>query len=305
MEKRISRRRMLQRAVQGPVTATVAAAALTQQLPLRAERNPRIGAHLWVFSAKQPDYDATPILEQVFRDVKEGGLDGIELMHQNLLHEDAVYRIRNLSRKYSLPVMGSSWSAPMWEKSRQEQVLKEADVLTQRIQSLGGWVLGISVGDARRKKTAAEFDAQAELLSTVIELARRRGIRANLHNHVYEVADGEYDLRNTLQRVPEARLGPDFNWLRRAKVDPVQFIQTYGNRIIYAHLRDEKADGKWSEAMGEGVMDYAAIGQALRQVGFTGDLAIELAHERDFTPTRPLSESLRISREYIRKTMGW
>jgi hypothetical protein len=30
---------------------------------------------------------------------------------------------------------------------------------------------------------------------------------------------------------------------------------------------------------------------------------IELAHENDFEPTRPLRESLRISREFVRQTL--
>jgi sugar phosphate isomerase/epimerase len=268
-------------------------------------RRVRVGAHLWVYAAKQPNYDATPILDQVFREIKEAGLDGIELMHVNLLHDDAVARVRALSKKYRLPVMGSSWSAPMWDSSKRAEILKEGDTLTARVAELGGALLGISVGDARRKKTSAEFDAQAETLRAVLALCRKRGIEGNLHNHIYEVADGEYDLRNTIERVPAAKLGPDLNWLKRAKIDPVDFIRRHGKRIVYAHLRDEKADGRWAEAMGEGTMDYSAIGEALREAGFAGDLAIELAHERDFTPTRSYGESFRISREYVRRVMGF
>lgn len=119
-----------------------------------------------------------------------------------------------------------------------------------------------------------------------MKLSSDHGVVVNLHNHVYEVRDGEYDLSNTLQRVPEVKLGPDLNWLLRAGVDPVDFIRRRGKQIVFAHLRDQKADGRWPEAMGEGDMDYAAIGQALREINFQGDLVIELAHERDFQPTR-------------------
>ena len=52
-------------------------------------------------------------------------------------------------------------------------------------------------------------------------------------------------------------------------------------------------------------MDYVAIGQALRAAGFSGDAVIELAHERNFRPTRPLRDSLRMSRAYVRKTLGF
>jgi sugar phosphate isomerase/epimerase len=75
--------------------------------------------------------------------------------------------------------------------------------------------------------------------------------------------------------------------------------------MVFAHLRNEKADGKWPEDLTEGVIDYAAVGDALRKVNFRGDLMIELAHERDFQPTRPLGESFRRSREYVRRVMHY
>jgi len=59
------------------------------------------------------------------------------------------------------------------------------------------------------------------------------------------------------------------------------------------------------ESVGEGDTDFAAIAGALREVGFEGVASIELAWESDFEPTRPLRESLKMSREHIRQTMGW
>ena len=100
-------------------------------------------------------------------------------------------------------------------------------------------------------------------------------------------------------------MGPDLDWLRGAGVDPAAFIRQYGKRIVYAHLRDRKADGVWSEAMGEGVTDYDAIARAFHDTGFEGDVAIELAHPQGFKTTRPLRESLKISREFVRKKLGW
>ena len=127
----------------------------------------------------------------------------------------------------------------------------------------------------------------------------------NLHNHTYEVQDGEHDLNGTLARIPDVKLGPDLNWLLRAGVDPVDFIRRHAERIVFLHLRDQKADGRWPEAMGEGDMDYVAIGRALREIGFSGDAVVELAHEADFELTRPLRESLKISREFVRETLGY
>jgi sugar phosphate isomerase/epimerase len=163
----------------------------------------------------------------------------------------------------------------------------------------------MSVGDAKRRKTPAELDAQAEMVKKLIRICERNKVAFNLHNHIYEVADGEYDLKNTLQRVPAVNLGPDLDWLRGAGVDPIDFIRRNGPRIDYCHLRDRDAKNVWTEALGEGTTDFAAIRKALDSVGFQGDVAIELAFPPDFKPQRPIREDLKISREYVRRTMGW
>ena len=108
-----------------------------------------------------------------------------------------------------------------------------------------------------------------------------------------------------LERIPDVKLGPDLNWLIRGGVDPVRFIHEYGSRIVFLHLRDQKADGTWSEAMGEGTTDFKAIGKALHDVHFAGHAIIELAHESSFIPTRPIRESLKMSREFVRQTLGY
>jgi sugar phosphate isomerase/epimerase len=272
---------------------------------LRAAAKVPVGAHCWVYAARQPGYDPSPVLEQIFSELGKAGVDGVELMQHVLLKDDGVKRVQELSRRHGLPVLGSSWTAPMWDPSQLEKTLEEGRALIPRIRAVGGSRLGVSVGDARRKKTPQEFDAQAVCLRAVMKICAEHGVEPNLHNHVYEVADGEYDLQNTLERVPEAKLGPDLGWLFRARVDPVDFIRRHGSRMVYAHLRNEKADGKWPETLAEGVMDYGAIGKALHAAGFGGALAVELAHEKDFTPTQSYGESFRRSREFVRTAMGY
>jgi sugar phosphate isomerase/epimerase len=264
-----------------------------------------VGAHPWVYAAPLPGFDITPVLDRIFADLSYAGVDGVELMDTALRHADVVPRVRELSRRYSLAVIGASYQAPMWNREKHAEIVEDARAVIGRIAEVGGHTLGTSVGDARRKKTVAELDAQAEMLRKLTEICVANGVVLNLHNHIYEVQDDEYDLRGTLTRIPDAKLGPDIDWLVGAKVEPVSFIHRYGARIVYAHLRDRKADGVWSEAMGEGAIDYAAVGRALHEAKFSGTLAIELAHPAGFTPTRPLRESFKMSREYVRHVMGY
>jgi len=264
-----------------------------------------VGAHLWVYAATQPGYDPMPVMEDVFADVSAAGLDCLELMHIALRHKDAVERIGALIRKYKLPVIGTSFDGPMWDRGKHAAIYDDAETVIARLAALGGRTLGVGVGAAPKPKTDGQLDAQADLLRRIMALCSKHNVVLNLHNHTYEVENNEHDLKGTLARIPGIKLGPDLNWLVRAKVDPVDFILRHGDTIVFLHLRDQKADGKWSEAMGEGSMDYAAIGKALRKINFAGDAMIELAFEDGFKPTRPLRETLRMSREYVRRTLGF
>jgi sugar phosphate isomerase/epimerase len=269
------------------------------------EHKVTIAAHPWVYAATRPKNDINEILDQIFADMKWAGIEAIELRHPVLIPDGMVERVRELTRRHELPVIGMSYSAPMWNRARHEAILKEARVLIDRLQQVGGRTLGTTVGDARERKTPEQLDAQAELVSKLMGICNDHGVVLNLHNHTFEVADNEYDLKGTLARVSGVKLGPDFGWLQKAGIDPVDFIRRYGDRIVYGHLKDVKADSKFSEALGEGAMDYAAIGRALRAVGFHGDLAIELTFEPAFQPTRPIRDSLKMSRQYVRRTMGY
>ena len=283
-----------------------AKASLLAAVPAFANgRRIRVGAHPWVYAAPLAGFDITPVLDQIFADFSYAGVDGVELMDTAMRHADVVPRVRELSRRYNLPVIGASYQAPMWNREKHAEIVEDARAVIGRIAEAGGHTLGTSVGDARRKKTAAELDAQAEMLRKLMEICAANDVVLNLHNHIYEVQDDEYDLRGTLARIADAKLGPDIDWLVGAKVDPVSFIHRYGSRIVYAHLRDRRADGVWVEAMGEGAIDYAAIGRAFRQANFAGTLAIELAYPQGFKPTRPLRESFKLSREYVRRVTGY
>ncbi|MGB2862577.1 MAG: sugar phosphate isomerase/epimerase [Sedimentisphaerales bacterium] len=271
----------------------------------RPEKKILVGAHPWVYAATQPNYDIYPVLDGIFADMSYAGLDGIELMHTALRYPDAVERIAALSKKNNLLVIGTSFGGAMWDRKQHEAVFEDARIVVTRLAELGGRTLGTSVGKAPKTKTAEQLDAQAELLRRIMNLCRDNGVELNLHNHTYEVEDDMHDLAGTLARIPGIKLGPDLNWLLRGGVDPVDFIESFGESIVFLHIRDENADGTWSEAVGEGGMDYVAIGRALDAADFSGDAVIELAHESNFKPTRPLRDSLRMSRANVRKTLGF
>ena len=128
------------------------------------------------------------------------------------------------------------------------------------------------------------------------------GIEANLHNHTYELENDIYDLKGTLARIPDFKLGPDLNWLVRGGIDAVEFINTFGKQIVYLHIRDQYQNGTWSEFVGQGDAHFKPIATALKEQNFNGQVAIELAFTNDFVPKNELREDWKMSKEFV-KTM--
>lgn len=272
------------------------------------KKNISINAHLWVYASKfPPNWDCTPVLETVFSDLSYAGIEGLELMEPNLRHDHSVAALKRFIEEYQVKVSGSSYGVgfSMWDKKQHAEILDDIHVIIPRLGQVGGRTFGISVGGADHKKTDVELDAQAEILIKIRDICKANEIVANLHNHTYEVENDLHDLKGTLARIPDFKLGPDINWLIRAGVDPVEFINNYGKQIVYLHLRDQYDNGEWTEYVGQGSTDFKAIGQALKEQKFDGDVAIELAFPNDFIPQNALKDDWKLSKEYILKSFNW
>jgi len=264
-----------------------------------------VGAHVWVYAASQPGYDVSPILDQIFSDMSYAGFDGVELMEHPLRSADNTRQIKELIEKNKIRLLGTSFGADMWDKKKHNQINEDVDLILTNMASAGGRTFGVSVGKpSGRIKTEAELDNQADLLKKLIAMSEKKGIVLNLHNHTYEVENNMYDLRGTLNRIPDVKLGPDLNWLLRGGIDPLKFIKEFGNQIVFLHLRDQISSGKWPESLGEGDVNFREIADVMNETGFRGDVVIELAHENGFVRTRPLRESLKMSRDYLKKSMN-
>lgn len=287
----------------------LAGAALFSNLAACAAKIPAgnkvpLYAHLWVYASRYPpNWDCTPILDEVFSELKYAGMQGVEMMEVHFRHDDIVSRLKELIQKYSLPVTGMSYYGNMWNKEEGQKILEDVDLVTRRLSAVGGNMLGITVGDAKHVKTEDELDTQGELLKKIMTICAKNNVEPNLHNHTFEVTNNMHDFKGIVSRVPELKLGPDLNWLMRGGVDPVWFIKTYGHKMVYMHLRDQDEKGMWTETLGEGVIDFPAIAKALKEINYKGKAAIELAFDKP--PVNPVKEDWKKSREYVKKVFGW
>ena len=126
---------------------------LIENLFAATNKKIEVDAHLWVYASRfPPDWDCTPILDEVFSDLKYAGFDGVELMEPILRHDDAVEKLLGLQQKYAFRVSGTSYHGHMWNKEEHNKILDEIEVVAARLKDAGGKTMGISVGDPGRKK---------------------------------------------------------------------------------------------------------------------------------------------------------
>lgn len=263
----------------------------------------KIAAHPYGYTAVVEDRDLYQAAEQIFSDLGHAGYDGVELMHTMLEPLGAEMEMGELSRKHGLPIIGSSFGGQMWDPTKADEILEQTERIAEQLQSLGAHQLAISTGSPGGPKTDEHLDTQAGLVREMMAICERRGLTLNVHNHTYEMDWDQLEFRGMLQRIPDLRLGPDLNWLRRAGIDPWEFVREHGDRIVYMHLRPQK-DDRWVQTFGESDEDYTKLSGVIDEVDFRGWVGVELAFREEHPVTRAMGRNYALCLEFLRATLG-
>ena len=94
--------------------------------------------------------------------------------------------------------------------------------------------------------------------------------------------------------------GPDSRFTQVALFD---VLKLYGSRVVELHLRQSK-DNVWSEALGDGDIDYRAVARQLLQAGVRPLLVLEQGPEGHTPQTLAPAEIHRQSVAYVREVFG-
>jgi inosose dehydratase len=156
----------------------------------------------------------------------------------------------------------------------------------------------------------------AERLSEIGALALRDGVRLCFHNHVGSVIETRDEIDRLLARVDPGAvfLGADIGHLVWGGGDAVSFCRDYGERFLALDVKDinptvlaegvargwtyDEFAGKGIFAeLGEGMIDFPAMFQVLKEKRFKGWLRVEI----DVTQKATALQSATICRDYLRK----
>jgi inosose dehydratase len=262
-----------------------------------------------------------PPWELVLDEIASSPVRALELGPVGYLPEDPeVLRAALGSR--SLEAVGSFVFDDLHEPAERDRVLAVAERACRAISAAGGDVLVIiDRPSAERAATAGrsaaarrldprEWAAMLDTTQRVADVARASGLRPAVHPH----AGGYLEFEDEIERLTndsDLDLCLDTGHLAYAGTPPDVALERYGPRLAHVHLKDVDwqvlervraqgldfwaaiADGVFC-ALGEGMVDFAAVYRALRRCGYTGFATIEQDRvPGSGTPLEDLAASVR------------
>ncbi|MEJ7838913.1 MAG: TIM barrel protein, partial [Thermomicrobiales bacterium] len=181
----------------------------------------------------------TTELPNVMRTISETGYSGFETALAVLPLNDpgqfAAWRNDANDLRLAAAHTGGAW----WEPDKRDSI---SDLLRQfeQLPGLGCDQVMLSIGAGVVDLSDEDLVAMAGTLAELARNAAGFGVQIAVHNHAAELSAGARVL-TTLMDVSATsglKLGADLGWVAHAEVDPIAFIDEFGEHLAYLHIRD-------------------------------------------------------------------
>jgi inosose dehydratase len=269
---------------------------------------PVLGIQTYVWSqhmARQKKTVAAE-LEEIIGGCARAGYRHIELTSDYFAPALASRTLALLKQhKFDLPIVYNG--GIMHTAAGAEQTIAKSIEVVETAKGLGLKALDFNCNPKAKgeRKSDDELAVEAGALNRLAGEMKQRGLRTFIHQHAPEMAESarewRYILKNTDPKTVEFCL--DTHWVLRGGQDVMTLLKECSSRLGEVHLRNSQK-GVWLEDFSAGDIDYGQVAAHLKKTGFSGYLIVELAYDKDTAITRPIVDSLKLSREYAQKIFG-
>jgi L-ribulose-5-phosphate 3-epimerase len=216
----------------------------------------------------------------------KAGIDSIEWIYDfygadiNPIATDAgIAQIKALTNKTGIQVLSICadyfMEHPLVHTSAGElaERLAMIDWLLGRGHLLGINRLVLPFVDASCIDTEAEFEGVIETLQRILKIAERTSIEIHLESSLPPVR-----FASLLERLPHPLLKANYDSGNSSSLGykPREEFAAYGKRVGSVHIKDRLLGGG-TVALGTGDVDFQALAESLKMVGYSGDFILQVA----------------------------
>lgn len=259
-----------------------------------------VGHPVGVTSVKDLFYLTHGSMPDAVRDIASAGYQGVEMFDGNLAdyadHPDDLHTLLSDAGVELVSVYtGANFIYPDILPDELHRIRRSAELAAQ----FGAGRLVVGGGATRSDGIRdTDYDALAEALDQVADIAASVGLSASYHPHLSTIVEGPEQLERLIART---KIGfcPDTAHLAAGGGDPAALIRRYPDRLQHVHLKDYIAEPFTFAPLGEGSLDFADILSAIQEAGYDDWLMVELdAYDGD------PADAARISKKFLDRLLA-
>jgi len=257
----------------------------------------------WYTFYRRENRDFNADLDTGLGEVAAAGLNGFEPI---LNTAEDVDRLAPLLKKHGLELRSFYVNTVLHEAEAAEKSMAHVLTVAQKAHEVLGTQIVVTNPtpiswnreDPNPGKNDAQLETQAKALDQLGAALRERGLQLAYHNHDMELRNAAREFHHMMLGTKPENMGLclDAHWIYRgsgnSQVALFDVVKLYGSRVCELHLRQSK-DGIWTEAFGEGDIDYPRLVRELKALGVRPLLVLEQAVEQGSANTMNAVEAHR------------
>ncbi len=264
-----------------------------------------------------PELGGDTPLERVLADCQAIGFSGVEL--GGVFPRDPAV-LKPLLDRYGLDLVGGWYSGNLLAHSADDEIAALQPHLNL-LKAMGCSVFihaetSNAIHGDRSKTLSATPRLDAEgwkafgaRLTKVADYVASQGLKFAYHHHLGTVVERPEDLEAFLASTgPSVGLTVDTGHAALGGLDPVQVIRSHPHRVAHVHCKDIRSEvfdkvvsrggGSFLDGVlagmftvpGDGYLDYAAVMQALAEIGYSGWIIVEAEQDPAIANPRQYGE---------------
>jgi len=264
----------------------------------------------WTVFYGRENRDFNASLDSGLKEVAQSGVDGFEPL---VTGPQQIDQLAPLLKQHGLEMRSLYVNSTLHIPDEAEQSIRQVLAIAEKAKRLGTKIIVTNPNPVRwggpEDKNDAQLESQAQALNKLGARLKEMGLLLAYHNH-------DAELRQAAREFHHMMLGtnPDYmtlcldaHWIYRgagnSAVALFDVVKLYGRRVSELHLR-QSVGNVWTEALGDGDIDYPRLAKQLLRVGVKPHLVIEQAPEGGTPKTIDAVESHRRSGAYARRVLA-